>query len=388
MAGGFVCAECIDDSGIMEFIRENAVEEECSYCSNSNDAPIAADLDDVAEYMYACLYKEYDDAANQLPYESAEGGYIGRYWDTYDLLFDHLELELPSDYEANLANDLSQAISDQLWCEARSINAEDRIRFSWDRFCGTVKNQRRFFFLHSEQDWDSWDTYDPQNMLATLFENAQHVNLLTLLSEGAHLFRARWEGSATRFETDLELGPPPPEKAMQSNRMSPPGIVMFYACDDKETALLETAVRPGQFAVGCFVTLRSCTILDLTNIPPIPSIFESVSETTEFIPRDALTFLHYIAEEISRPIERDDRLHIEYVPTQIVTEYIRSQLTWEGKRIDGVKYWSAANPGHASYVLFATQKNLCSADAKVSLGDGWLQLVDVSHESVALKVGK
>lgn len=385
---GFVCAECISDTGIEDFIRENAVEEHCSYCSNSSNVPIAADLDDVVEYMYNCLQREFDDAANQLPYESAEGGYIGRHWDTYDLLFDHLELDLPSDYDGDLAVDLCRGIGDQAWCEARGINAGDRIQFSWESFSHMVKNHRRYFFLGSEQDWDSGETYKPQEMLTALFDNAQYVDLLRELPSGAQLFRARWEDPKAKLETAQELGPPPPDKAMQSNRMSPPGIVMFYACDDKETALLETAIAPGRFAVGEFRTLRNLRILDLSAIPPIPSIFESISDAVEFQPRDVTTFLHYVARQMSKPIERDGKAHIEYIPTQIVTEYIRSHLTWDGTRVDGVRYRSSVNPGHVSYVLFATQENLRSTDATLSLSDRWLQLVGISHESVALKVGK
>ena len=36
-----------------------------------------------------------------------------------------------------------------------------------------------------------------------------------------------------------------------------------------------------------------------------------------------MEFLHDFSKEVSRPIERDDRIHIEYLPTQAFTEYIR-----------------------------------------------------------------
>ena len=141
------------------------------------------------------------------------------------------------------------------------------------------------------------------------------MGLLRELPAGSKLIRARCEDNGTPLKTPHDLGPPPAEKATQANRMSPAGIPMFYACEDKETALKESSSDPGMFAVGKFKTLRPITILELADIPPIPSLFESVSDSVEVLPRRVLTFLHHVAEEMSRPIERDGRVHISYVPT-------------------------------------------------------------------------
>ena len=106
--------------------------------------------------------------------------------------------------------------------------------------------------------------------------------------------------------------------------MSPAGIVMTYVSEDAATALAETADKPGTYAVGQFRALRDITILDLADLPPIPSLFEEISDTLPYDPHKALRFLHRLADDISRPIERDDRVHIEYVPTQVVTEFLRT----------------------------------------------------------------
>jgi hypothetical protein len=39
--------------------------------------------------------------------------------------------------------------------------------------------------------------------------------------------------------------------------------------------------------------------------------------------RAELSFLHGFARDLSAQIERDNRIHIEYVPTQVVSEYLR-----------------------------------------------------------------
>ena len=199
------------------------------------------------------------------------------------------------------------------------------------------------------------------------------------------MFRARSEGSEAWFATAEELGPPPSHEAVQSNRMNPPGIPIFYAADQPETALLETAIAPGQFAVGEFKTLRDATLLDLTDIP-LPSLFEPSTVNTKFLRHRALIFLRYIAAEISRPIERDKYVHIEYVPTQVVAEYLHSQPIMEPVKVDGIKYSSSARWCGTSYALFVTQDNLRESSRVALFQEIWLRLVDVSHRSVKLTV--
>jgi len=78
----------------------------------------------------------------------------------------------------------------------------------------------------------------------------------------------------------------------------------------------------------------------------------------EYDPRRLLIFLHLLSEEFSKPIERDDRVHIEYVATQVVTEYLRGMKTRDDLNIDGIRYGSARHDGGASLVLFCDSHNL------------------------------
>ena len=100
---------------------------------------------------------------------------------------------------------------------------------------------------------------------------------------------------------------------------------MFYGSENLETAVLETASGSGTFSVGKFKTNRPIVLLDISNVPPLPSIFKMIPDTLEVDPRRAIEFLAHISEEISKPITRDGHQHIEYVPTQVVTEFIRAQ---------------------------------------------------------------
>ena len=161
------------------------------------------------------------------------------------------------------------------------------------------------------------------------------------------------------------------------NRMSPAGIVMFYASDDSATALREVARNPkkdtGRYAIGTFRTLRDVAILDLSAIPRIPSIFEPVQDSLEYHPRPPLIFLNYFAAELSMPVAGDEGAHVEYVPAQVVTEYFRTEFDHDGEPLAGIRYRSARREGGSSLVLFASQDNLAGAnDAGVEQAFEWV----------------
>ena len=375
----FVCGDCFEDPGLVEFIGDNASAEECSFCATRGEEPIAAPMHEVSEHFIECLLREYDLAVNALGWIGSEGGYFGMHWDAEELVFDVLEMEFPKENHEQLVPQLFGAYNEEDWCERDpyGLNDQERTRYSWDRFCQVVMHERRYFFLGEDRDEDDSDVYSPGEVLGAIFEYAQQMGMLRDLPAGTNLVRARFEGDGPALETPEDLGPPPLEKANQSNRMSPAGIPMFYASEDEETALRETASGTGNFALGRFETLKPITILDLTDTPPIPSLFARIPDSAEVYPRTALKFLHHVAGEMSRPIERDDRVHVSYVPTQVVTEFIRDRVTWGDIPIDGIRYRSSVHSGHYSYVLFANQGDVESTSERKYGKDPWLRLIGV-----------
>jgi RES domain len=157
--------------------------------------------------------------------------------------------------------------------------------------------------------------------------------------------------------------------------MSPAGSVMMYASEDASTALHETANSLGTYAIGEFRTRRVLRILDLAELPPVPSRFEEIPDSLAYDPRRNLIFLHRLARDISRPIARDDRIHVDYVPTQVVTEYLRSGSFPDGQ-LDGIRYRSSRRTDGISVVLFADKTNVVGARTDGHFGrksDEWLQ---------------
>jgi hypothetical protein len=105
--------------------------------------------------------------------------------------------------------------------------------------------------------------------------------------------------------------------------------------------------------------------------------------------RDA-QFFRDLVEDFTRPIERDDRIHIEYVPTQVFTEYCR--LAWHGEfesssPLEGIIYPSARRPGQLAIVLFDDRSSIKGAEEdsviKSDPKAAWIELVDVGYRDVS-----
>jgi RES domain len=79
-------------------------------------------------------------------------------------------------------------------------------------------------------------------------------------------------------------------------------------------------------------------------LPLIPSLSDPERRENYY----ELRFLHEFTRDLIEPVVLDGREHIDYVPTQVVTEYIR----WlPALAIDGILFASAQNGG-TSCVIF------------------------------------
>jgi len=143
---------------------------------------------------------------------------------------------------------------------------------------------------------------------------------------------------------------------------------MFYGSDDLITTLVEMSSPPEFYAIGLFETIRKLTVIDLSNVRQ-PSIFDA-SDDTDY---DWWLFMNQFLRDFSSPIERDDRIHIDYVPTQVITEYLRDAKL-AGNQIDGIKYRSARNKGGICYVFFIDEYGV-----QPNPGDLSVQEVEAEH---------
>lgn len=234
---------------------------------------------------------------------------------------------------------------DEVWCEYDwlVLEPDEALRSSWQKFCEIVKHSRRFFFHATGRD--DQDSYTPASLLTSIACIGEASGLVRELGTGTSLWRARSDLSKRGHVNASDFGPPPVEHALQSNRMNPPGIPMLYLASTATTALKETRAIAAK--VGLWRTVRPLRILDLRDLPPIPGFFSSADRNFAL----KLYFLHDFANDIMKPVARDNRVHVDYLPSQVVTEFMRD-FAFEAGKLDGIAYGSTVHPKGWNVALF------------------------------------
>lgn len=363
-ADKYVCSKCFDDYAIREFINENAVKRVCDYCGNEASEAISTPLEEVIGFILEGIKTEWDDPANCVGWEE---GWVGaEVIDSDELIRYRVGLE---DCGEELLQNIVAAIFDREWCQRDpyGMRTEEALTFSWFDFVEQVKHHTRYIFFrldNEEQHFYDIDKIPASKMLDriswVISELNSEIGIISVLKPGSEIFRVRPHSKDKEYNTAKELGPPLPEDAKSSNRMSPAGIPMFYGSFDRETALKERIageIEPGTVAtIATFKTLRNMKVLNLTELPEVPSLFDPNNRHM----RSSLRFMHSFVSDLSKPVIKDNLEHIEYVPTQIFTEYLRYLYTDDEREfLNGIIYPSAANPNGVSCVLFLENKHCC-----------------------------
>ena len=100
--------------------------------------------------------------------------------------------------------------------------------------------------------------------------------------------------------------------------------------------------------------------LQVSSVAIIGYRIESLFDRNKRELRPAIKLLWSFAADISKPIEKDGREHIDYVPTQVFTEYFRHTYEDdEGNKVDGVFYPSSKDKGNIACVLFLQNEHCC-----------------------------
>jgi hypothetical protein len=327
---------------------------ECDYCENRSENAPCAEVDDVIEYTVQQICLHYEDPANEVGYESAEGGYQLPTMDSRELL-----------HEVGLGgahSDLFDLIVDKLDAECGiwvkkdpyASSYHEQLGYDWDSFSREVKHRNRFtFFLSSPRHDRDGDTAveKPFEILYHIGHVVDIANAFMDLDVRSLVYRGRKHDPAVTIAAQRDLGSPPVANAKQS-RMSPAGVAMFYGALDANTVVSELQPSAGGVVtIGTFKPKRRLILADFSRTGWQASIFRYES-ATEF---EAAAFLNHFASEIAQPIVGDERVHVDYVPTQVVTEYFRFLYSMEHSQIDGIAYRSSLCKNGVNIVLFVNQ---------------------------------
>lgn len=351
----FVCPSCIGDEDLGTFIRANGDIDECSYCDSRRSKVVR--FDELMGFVLECVSQEYGDP-NELCV-GWEKGWVGKVIDTYDLLD---ELDIPFE-SMELRDDFLSSLSDREWCEIDfyQLSPALALSFGWKEFVNAVKHKSRYVFyrVSDESDFRGHEEIPPNYFLDALCGVIESLGLYRTLKTGTKISRVRIHEKSEKFIKAAELGPPPTKYAVYPNRMSPSGIPMFYGAFSKKTAIAETYDKSDTKkigTIGTFETTKELTLVDLCKLPPYKGIFSRAGRKY----RHGLSFLFEFLQDFTAPISKDGKEHIDYVPTQVVSEHLRYiHRTNLGKNIDGIIYPSSKNDGKKAIVIFCGSEN-CS----------------------------
>jgi hypothetical protein len=308
-----VCKDCVSDPYLKEIVEDNLVEEVCDYCgaeAEDDGPPIAAPVECILGPIAAALFRHYaDPSAASVPWD--EGAYIGadNIEGTEGALFD-----LQLDCHEDLFEDIAGSFHNTDWYPCAggfwlNEHKHTELMYSWENFVEQVKHRSRFFF-------------GTPKLLEQIGEMAQELDLIKTLPAHTNLYRVRRVKAGGSYTTFEDMGPPPPEAA-SAGRMNPAGISYFYLAFEDETAIAEVIPSaPAQVAVATFQSKTDLVVLDLSKLPVLPSIFNESSADQ----RETLLFLHGFVDAITARVAKDGREHVDYVPSQVVSEFFAQQF--------------------------------------------------------------
>jgi len=336
---GSVCGGCVEDDALRTILRENEdADLRCDFCSS---VP-AAHLDTLVEAFVNGLRNEYENALEGVSWDGREGGFQWHsQWDTWELVGDfHWVFS-----SEELLETVAAAVHHITWVEKDFITRrrDDVLIEAWDRFCEAVKHKTRFvvWLLQPDDDDLAPGEIPPAKILEHVTSLIERLNLVRDLPAGHRVWRAHTYCTSPAKRTASDLGTVPKGLALKANRMSPAGIPMFYGAVDADTAITEVAYASDDTHVTwCqFELTADLRVVDLTRLPPEPSMFDPKLGSV----RRQIRFLDMFVQQLSDRVEPEHG-QIDYVPTQIVTEYLL-HFHGGGDRVRGLVYESSLADG-------------------------------------------
>ncbi|NTW88116.1 MAG: RES family NAD+ phosphorylase [Desulfobulbaceae bacterium] len=351
----YVCSDCVEDDFLKDIINTNLGSRKCSYCKKGSRGFIAAPVEAILPAISSGLHYYFNDRESaDVPWEGGGFAIDRPETDTGNALY-----EIGLGCQNDLFDDISNAFQNDIWIHTAGgswvgSHLSELLKSMWDRFVHTVKHENRYFFPFLQSDRTFDEHLSPAELLEKIGNMSSQLRLISVLPSDTVLFRVRQRDANATWALDWELLGPPPNYKATAGRMNPAGISYFYLATDQRTAIAETINKPPcKLVSASFKTRQELLLLDLCELPKIPSVFDESKHDQ----REWTYFLSEFVKEISKPINKNGQEHIDYVASQIVSEYFAKQFRTEDRRIiNGVKYPSAICPGGVNIVLFPPPK--------------------------------
>ena len=274
--------------------------------------------------------------------------------DKFDDIFQKYVVSPEEDYRAGKDGDTLEDwnIDKHIWKNKCLYTTEEYKLQLWDNFCNYTKHSARYF--------------NNQNVLDVLDKFKLFFKKMIMYDDRI-IFRAR----PIKFKKDeedinqkpeRELGKVPLDKlkyAAKNNRFSPIGISYGYYSFDKQTILSEVRANiHDKVAMGQFQLSKHSKLIDFRKVS-IDKYLNPFCDNFDSNIYCEVNFIKAFITDISKPIN-DNETALEYVPTQIIAEYIWS-LGYDGFIFD-----SSQNKGGENLVLFG-ENPICKNHKFISI---------------------
>lgn len=326
----FCCPNCFGHPWLKQHIVEiSSCSGQCDYCGE-DDVPLV-EVDALADLFHNLLsmYVEAED------FESGEPlfGLIQWHWSVFN------EDSLNEDGQVSLLEDIANSDWDdddgEPMLDGRDLytplggSTHTTHRDRWEEFC-----------------WNVRENPDEPLPFDEFFEETLY-DFEVLLPAGTALQRARRGYEMNEHGDRIPFGGPaitaPPAERALPGRVNIAGERVVYCADEEKTAVAEVRAPFGYYVtVGTLTLNRKARILDLTERTAAINPF--LSQTLKW-DVEIESLLDAFADEMSRPMERDDD-PTHYAACQKLGGYIRQA------RFDGIRYPSALAPDGHNVVLF------------------------------------
>lgn len=353
----FVCEDCVLDKALVELVSENLISKTCSYCSEESDEQlIAAKYDIVMERIYDSIFQYYQDAQEtDMPW--VEGGWLVEDSNIYEVFG-----EFDPGWSVDFVEDLIKS-GDPNWYLVEHVmndwaieDINTTLMYGWQSFKDQVLTKTRYLFLSEPPDEHSVgrpDYIPIASMLDALGATCIQEGLVKSIQAGTEFYRVRHSPGGDSYTSFSEMGVPPIGVAT-AGRMNPAGISYLYLAYSSETAEKEVLEWSKRWHLAKFRLREDIIVIDFSSLPEIPSIFEP----QQYESKQKRTFLRRFTSDLIEPVSKDGKEHVDYVPTQIVSEYFRYKFRDEKNRsISGIKYPSVKNQGGINLAIFSSSND-------------------------------
>lgn len=369
-----ICNYCFENENLSNYIKEygsKAVSTfQCTTCNSSDEDMYILHKKDLAQKLQEIILRlyEHDDNLGMMNYAQkyiCEGEEEpNRYAQLqnlisicYELFEDETKIpklissNIDYSYVKNGGIDLFSEIYSEVWKDKCWWDNENFGLSQWQTFCENVKHRARYF---NHKDFSVTDFLEK---FANALLKIEHSEYLTIFR--ARKINSLEEEISIKSNPACELGKVPIQYA-QNNRFSPIGISYGYFATDELTAIKEIRVKQGeQIAIGKFSITDELKLIDFRfqTMKDKVNIFNDDLDLSLYCQQ---RFIKDFLQDISKPIKDNDQ-QLEYVPTQIMAEYIW-HLGYDGFLFDSSQNESGVNlvifEAKYKYVTYKTLKNV------------------------------